>query len=48
MNADDKKSMGTWAYFLDSCNVKLSVPSGNFAGECSATITWSLVDASTK
>lgn len=48
MNADEKKGMGTWADMLDNSNVKLSVPAGNFAGEYSATINWSLVDAPTK
>lgn len=48
MNASEKTGMGTWADSLDSENVKLAVPAGNFAGEYSATLNWSLVDAPTK
>ncbi|MDW5523890.1 WxL domain-containing protein [Carnobacterium maltaromaticum] len=48
MNADEKTGMGTWVDSLDSENVKLAVPAGNFAGEYSATLNWSLVDAPTK
>lgn len=48
MQADEKTGMGSWADVLNSDEVKLTVPAGNFAGEYNATLSWSLVDAPTK
>lgn len=48
IQANEKTGMGTWMDLLDSENVKLVVPAGNYAGEYSAILNWSLIDAPTK
>lgn len=48
MQADPDSGMGSWADVLNSKEIKLSVPAGNYSGEYSATLSFSLVDAPTK
>ncbi|MBC1292348.1 WxL domain-containing protein [Listeria booriae] len=48
MQADEKKGMGTWVDAFASEEVQLTVPAGNFSGDYSATLNWSLIDAPTK
>ncbi|MHC5279396.1 WxL domain-containing protein [Listeria kieliensis] len=48
MQADKDSGMGSWADVLDGKDIKLLVPAGNYSGEYSATLNWSLVDAPTK
>ncbi|MGM0838270.1 MAG: WxL domain-containing protein [Bacillota bacterium] len=45
MRADVDTGLGTWVDKFDPSSVKISVPSGNLAGDYVSTLTWSLVDA---
>jgi hypothetical protein len=45
MRADVNTGLGTWVDKLDPSSIKISVPSGNLAGDYVSTLTWSLVDA---
>ena len=45
MRADVNTGLGTWVDKFDPSRIKISVPSGNLAGDYVSTLTWSLVDA---
>jgi len=45
MVATQDGGMGTWANEFDKESVTLTVPSGNYAGDYQAEITWTLTDA---
>jgi hypothetical protein len=45
MKAQADTGMGTWVDQFDPSGVKISVPSGNLAGDYVSTLKWSLVDA---
>jgi hypothetical protein len=45
MKAQADTGMGTWVDKFDPSAVKISVPSGNLAGDYVSTLKWSLVDA---
>lgn len=42
--AEKDQGMGTWVNQFDPSEVKIVVPGGNFVGEYSSTITWTLGD----
>jgi len=45
ITAQANQGMGTWVDLMDNSQIKLTVPSGNLAGDYTATLTWTLVDA---
>ncbi|RAP73687.1 WxL domain-containing protein [Paenibacillus montanisoli] len=45
MSAEAGSGMGTWADLMDPTQIKLTIPAGNLAGNYTATLTWTLVDA---
>ncbi|MDT1957106.1 WxL domain-containing protein [Carnobacterium divergens] len=47
ITAAEKMGMGTWVDLFDANQVKVSVPGGNFAGEYTASLNWTLLDAAT-
>lgn len=44
MTADENSGMGTWENLLDASKVTVNVPAGNFAGDYTSTLTWTLLD----
>lgn len=45
MTASKKAGLGTWEDQMDAQRISLKVPSGNLAGNYSATLVWTLTDA---
>ncbi|EPI03111.1 hypothetical protein D920_00319 [Enterococcus faecalis 13-SD-W-01] len=45
MTAATDSGLGTWADQMDTSKVTLKVPSGNLAGDYTATLVWTLTDA---
>ncbi|MDZ5759992.1 WxL domain-containing protein [Carnobacterium maltaromaticum] len=45
MSAAKNTGLGTWVNKFEASEVKLTIPSGNLAGEYVSTLTWSLLDA---
>ncbi|WP_122866107.1 WxL domain-containing protein [Listeria valentina] len=45
MQAEEKTGMGTWEDLFNNQEIKLTVPAGNYSGDYSSTLNWSLVDA---
>ncbi|MEN2667149.1 WxL domain-containing protein [Listeria aquatica] len=45
MQANEKTGMGTWEDLFNNQEIKLTVPAGNYSGDYSSTLNWSLVDA---
>lgn len=45
MTSDANTGLGTWADQMNTSEVSLQVPSGNLAGDYTATLEWTLTDA---
>lgn len=45
LTASQDQGMGTWFSEMNGDNVKLSIPGGQYSGNYTSTLTWSLTDA---